>query len=551
MSETEQASLVERKLGGEAGHRSFFGGGKNGPRNILLVLCGLVLMVGTPFFGAPAVVTAVVAAIVVFIVTARTHRGSILERRTKRSRWVHRGKAGLDRYEPFDVARWDQLSQSVQDKAISKHDRWAASRELAAMRTMPDGADGMGWLQMGRREPGISWHSPFGEPAYLSVSFTVTGQLRGAEPNAVARRAAIALGEFLASKAAPSSLLRRVQITTRVLPPDTAFNEAWAQVSLDPEIPKDHPAVLSYSEVLRITGKDSMVQRHTVTACWPIDAAFLDAASSYGHGRDGWRALMSREIDSAERGLRAARLGDVAVLTARQTAAHIRHQQDPFFPLDQPVDDPTRIGVASHDEFSAHVVTTHNPATGAPVEWWHRTAAIKAEHLAVGDRSQLWLLDLLIGADLRFLRTVTFHHQLIPAGEARAAARRDLVRDTAAQMGDIEAGRLANDETQANKTAAQLRKADLDYGSRHHGDTWIGYVTITETSRDALQRASRLLEEVCENGLGIEQLDWQDSYQSAASGTTWPIGRGIATERPSVTNRVYRKLAGKSNKEAL
>ncbi|WP_223695396.1 hypothetical protein [Leifsonia poae] len=87
-----------------------------------------------------------------------------------------------------------------------------------------------------------------------------------------------------------------------------------------------------------------------------------------------------------------------------------------------------------------------------------------------------------------------------------------------------------------NKTAAQLRNADLGYGSRHHGDSWIGYVTITETSRDRLQIASRQLEEVCENGLGVEATGLAGQLQSAASGTTWPIGRGIQTEKPSVTN---------------
>lgn len=551
MSTTGQNTMVERQLGGEAGHRSFFGGANKGPRNILLVVCGIGLVVGAPFFGATAVIVAVIAAGIVFLVTARTHRGSILDRRTRRVRWKDRGRAGTDRYQPFDVARWDQLSQLLQDKSATKQERWVAARELAAMRMMPDGADGMGWLQMGRREPGIAWHTPLGEKPYLSAVFTVTGQLRGAEPNAVARRAAEAFGDFLASRAAPSSLLRRVQVTTRVLPPDSAFNAAWAQVSLDPTIPTNHPAVLSYGDVLHTTGRDAMVQRHTVTLCWPIDAAFLDVARGYGEGRDGWRALMAREIDSASRGLKAARLGDVAVLTARQTAAHIVHGQDPFYPIDQPVEDPARLGVAAHDEFSAHVVETINPDTGGPAQWWHRTAAIKAENLAVGRRSQLWMLDLLIGSELHFLRSVTFHHQLIPSTEARAAARRDLVRDQAAQLADAEKGRLANDETQVNKTAAQLRNADLGYGSRHHGDTWVGYVTITETSRERLQKASRQLEEVCENGLGVEHLDWQDSFQSAASGTTWPIGRGIATEKASVTGRVYRKLAGKTNKEAL
>lgn len=551
MSTTGQTSMVSRQLGGEAGHRSFFGGAGKGPRTILLVLCGLGLVIGAPIFGAPAVVVALAAAGVVFLITARTHRGSILDRRRRRKRWKDRQNTGADRYEPFNIGRWDQLTEAAQDKATPKEDRWAAQRELAAMRTMPDGADGMGWLQMGRREPGIAWHAPIGEKAYLSVVFSVSGQLRGAESNETARRAAEALGEFLAAHAQPRSLLRRVQIGTRVLPPDSAFHSAWAQVSLDPSIDTTHPAVVSYGEVLRETGRDAMVQRHTVTLCWPLTADFIDQARGYGDGRDGWRALMHREIESAERGLRTARMGDVAVLTARQVAAHIVHGQNPDHPIDEPVSDPTQLGVRSHDELSAHVVAVTDPETGRTTEWWHRTAAIKAENLAVGSRSQTWMLDLLIGSELHFLRTVTFDHQLIPASEARSAARKDLVRDQAAQMDDAEKGRLVNDETAVNKSAAQLRHADLGYGSRHHGDSWVGYITITETSRERLQKASRQLEEVCENGLGIEHLDWQDSYQSAASGTTWPIGRGIATERASMTNRAARALAGKTDKEAL
>ena len=228
------------------------------------------MVVGTPFFGATAVVIAIIAAAIVFLVTARTHRGSILDRRERRVRWKDRRRAGIDRYTPFDVAQWDQLTQLTQDKTASKQDRWAAARDLAAMRTMPDGADGMGWLQMGRREPGIAWHAPMGEKPYLSVVFTVTGQLRGAEPNSVARRAAEAFGEFLASRAAPSSLLRRVQVTTRVLPPDNAFNAAWAEVSLDPTIPTNHPAVLSYGDVLRTTVKPVSALDASSMPCSPM-----------------------------------------------------------------------------------------------------------------------------------------------------------------------------------------------------------------------------------------------------------------------------------------
>jgi hypothetical protein len=59
------------------------------------------------------------------------------------------------------------------------------------------------------------------------------------------------------------------------------------------------------------------------------------------------------------------------------------------------------------------------------------------------------------------------------------------------------------------------------------------------------------LEETCATGLGIERLEWQDSYQAAASGTTWPIGRGLTPGRPSFGSRFINALAGKSEREAL
>ena len=79
----------------------------------------------------------------------------------------------------------------------------------------------------------------------------------------------------------------------------------------------------------------------------------------------------------------------------------------------------------------------------------------------------------------------------------------------------------------------------------------MGYVTISATNRDDLAQSSRQLEETCATSLGIDRLDWLDSYQSAASGTTWPIGRGLAAERSSLSARIYARLAGTTDKEAI
>ena len=552
---SDETRAVVRYLGGETGHRSFFGGTHSRTRVAMLAIFIAAGIVLTPLVGWPGLAVGAVGCAVTLAVTARTHRGSVVERRRKSRRWHARVHAGTHEFAPYSDEAWQQTREEV---ARARHGTLRgrrpavarARRRLLALRAHPDGADGMGWLQHARGEPGIAWHAPAGEDNYLSVTFSVTGQLRGIESTAVMTRAAEGWGHFLAGRAPHSSLVGNVQTVTRVLPADNSMQEFWVFNSLDDEAPAD--AVASYEEVLRLTGEDAMVQRHFVTVSWPLTPAFTDAASRFGDGRDGWRALMKNEIDATARGLADARLGHVEALTARQTAALILHQQDPSRPIDYISDvDPASLGVASHDEFSAHVVHGTDPATGDPVEWWHRTAAITADAMVTAPRTQLWVLDLLIGNDLSFIRSVSFHIHLVPAAEAKIAARQDVVRDAAETLARREAGKISADDTEVAMSAANRRRNDLVSGSHHHGGAWVGYVTVSVRSRDELARASRQLEDTCSTSLGIERLDWLDSYQSAASGTTWPIGRGIGRSRRSVSTRLYARLAGKAERGAI
>jgi hypothetical protein len=116
---------------------------------------------------------------------------------------------------------------------------------------------------------------------------------------------------------------------------------------------------------------------------------------------------------------------------------------------------------------------------------------------------------------------------------------------------DRQKGRLVSDDSTTRMSAAQRRAADLAAGSHHHGVSWIGYITISAPTRDELAQASRQLEEACATGLGIDRLDWQDSFQAAASGSTWPIGRGLRAASPSLATRALGRLAGRSEKEAI
>ena len=539
---------VSRYLGGEAGHRGFFGGSHSKLRIGLVavfITFGLIL---TPLLGWPAIVVAVAGAGVVMLLTARTHRGTILERRTNRARWRSRQRLGTTEFTPYEVGAWDQLQTAATQG--TNDERRAAARSIVAMRANPDGADGMGWLQYGSNQPGVAWHHPTGELPYLSVAFSVSGQLRGVETSGVLTRAATSWGAFLAARAVASSLVGNVQTMTRVLPPDTARQQQWVALSLDPAAPQAQQE--SYKEVILRTGADAMVQRHYIVVSWPLTIQFVDAAAKYGRDRAGWRALMAAEIASTVRGLEEAHMGTVAPQTARQMAALMTHQQNPSYPLDAArTADPLSFGVASHDEFSAHVVDGIDTETGLPVQWWHRTAAIRGEAMAVSARSQLWTLDLLIGKELSFIRSVSFHMHLVPAGEAKSAARRDLVRDIADDISDKQHGRIGNDDTNVAMTAAKRRGADLSAGSHHHGVDWVGYVTVTAPNKDALAQASRQLAEVCSTGLGVDRLEWQDSFQAAASGTTWPIGRGLKHSAPTFATRVYTGLAGRTEKEAI
>ena len=551
-TETSSGPLV-RYLGGESSHRSFFGGyGSSKARGIVVAIVVAGGMVLTPLIGWPALAGMLVASSVVLIVTARTHNGSILDRRRRRSRWQARQRLGADRFEPYDTTRWANLEDAV---ATSKgKQRAEAIRDRNAMRAMPDGADGMGWLQSSSNMPGIAWHAPVGEDPYLSVAFAVAGQIRGIESNTTLAGGGIDWGRFLADRAATTSLVGAVQPMTRVLPPDTARHEAWARSSVDTTAQSD--AVASYAEVIRRAGQDAMIQRHYVVVTWPLSAQFMETAAKFGPGRDGWRALMSREVDTVARGLEKARLGagrrGVAALTARQTVALMLHQQNPSHPIDAVRRvDPAAPGLRSHDEYAAHVVEATDYATGNESEWWHRTVAITADGLSTGGRTQLWVLDLLLGTHLDFIRSVSFHLRLVPALHAKAAARRDLTADQSAAISNASKGRMADDETSTAARAASQRVRDLSAGSHHHGVEWAGFITVTARSRDELQIACRRLTETCSASLGIERMTWLDSYQAAASGTTWPIGRGLRPGRDSMSSSFYNVLAGRGDKEAL
>ena len=225
---------------------------------IALAVAFLAMLALTPIFGVCGLAIAVAAGGLAILVTQKTHRGSLMDRRLRRTRWADRRRAGANVFEPFNRDRSEEL-QLAATHAGTRAERRALTLELAAMRANPDGADGMGWLQFGSHEPGVAWHAPAGEAPYLSVAFAVSGQAKGVESASAMRRAAEAWGAFLATRAAPTNLVGEIQTLTRVLPADSALQEHWVLGALDPNAPAD--AIRSYGDVPRLTGEDAMVRR--------------------------------------------------------------------------------------------------------------------------------------------------------------------------------------------------------------------------------------------------------------------------------------------------
>ncbi|UKA56703.1 hypothetical protein LFT45_22785 (plasmid) [Arthrobacter sp. FW305-BF8] len=535
--------MATRFIGGESGHRSFFGGIKSTSQLIGLGGCLLIGFFGMMFTGWPGLVAGVLSGVVVYLLTASTHRGSYWERRKRRARWKERQKAGTDRFIPYSTAVWDEAT-ALADLATSGAEK---ARIMAAVRSRPDGADGMGWLDARTGKPGIAWHAPAGEQPYLSVAFEVSGQLRGAESQRKQEQAQAGFGALLAGFAPASKLVSGIQSITRVLPPDLALNEAWVQDHLAADA--NPAAVRSYQEVLERTGRDTFVQRHLIVGRWPLTPDFYATAARYGTGRDGWRLLMAAEISSLARSLRAAKLGEVRPLTARAVVAMMLHQQNPSRPpLMVAGVRADRMGLPSRDEWNSTWITGTDPITGAEVVWGHRTAMISAENMETGERTPYWLLSLLHNAGSG-ARTLSFQLETVPADQARLLASKDVVRDMAAVISKQKKGQLVDPATDVNLASARARGADLMPGTGQHGVNWVGFITISARTQAGLTDAARRLEESAATAAGIGKLEWLDTYQSAASGTTWPIYRGTKPATPTLGARMMDQLAGRGEKE--
>jgi hypothetical protein len=467
-----------------------------------LITAGAIL---SPFLGQASLLAGVIVAAVMWFASARSGADTIADRVLRRLRWAWRRARGYDRLTPFDEATWPTLQ----------------GRERRHMRVRPDGADSLRWLQSDPDMPGIAWFEPAGQLGYLVASFEVEGSVRGLGGPLETEQGAIGWGQFLASLGGGESLATRVQTLTRVLPPELAPHQQWVLENMDPSVPR--VVAESYRDVLAIVQSTGMVQRHFVAVSWPLTSKFYDAAALYGNGPDAWRRLMDDEIRAKRRALGHARLGTVRPLTARQVGAFVLHSQDPSRPLDQVVDvDPEALAVPSHDLWGACVTTGVDGQ-----RYYHATAMIRSADVAVTRRGSYWTTPWLTGLSDGAARTISFHIVVVPAVDARHRVDQEYEDALSDMRSADKRGRTLPRAAVAARESAELRMADLAAGTQHHGVEWVMYVTVTARSVRDLEMRKRVMQEQAQNDMAIARLDWQDSYQAAAMGATWPLGRGI------------------------
>ena len=539
-------------IGGEEASRGFFGGQTVKGRPVAVGIA-LTLGVALTLFGSNRLVGFVLLVILVtlaWVATAGTHNGSLAQRFITRARWRDRTKTGVRQFVPFDQGTWDAISEAYFD-ATTKTQRCQVLRDQAALREWPDGVVGMHWLEDRYAKAGIAWHRPPGQEAYLSVVFSTVGQVAGMESDMYLDTCAKAVGDMYGRFGTARSLIGRVQSTTRLLPIDSARHESWIHDNLDPATPDAFQE--SYEHVIAELRDGKLAQRHFITVSWPITGDFLARAGRHGADKEGWLTLMDMEVNRVLSALRTAHFGDVKVLSATKTAAVLRHLQHPGFPIDRVVDiTPQSPWLPSVEEYAyvANYGAPDGPAT--PITGWlTATARITAPNVAISARGSLWLAPLLTSLPEAVVRTVSFHLELIPQQDARDQAEQDQVADLADQRARKKRGQLADDATETNLQGAALRRRDLGPGKRNQGAAWVGYVSVSATSRDELRAAVDVIEAAAAGEPAINQLVWLDTQHATAAACTWPVGRGITASKRLLSAQGRSFLAGKGAKEAL
>lgn len=530
-------------LGGETKSRGLLSGRRSRGVLVAWIVAAVVFGVLVMFLQLVGLLLAVPCAVVLLVLTLDTGTGSTPLRRVQdRRRMAYRRRHGFHDYVPL---QWRPPGLSPEQDRV----------EFNSYRELPDGVDGLYWLQSSPGVPAVAFHAGAGEAPYLSVAFRVDGPIQGLHGDAYVARAQQRFGELLAGWGASQKLVTGIQVITRVLPTDSAYHEMWLQDELDPDAPEELQA--DYGALLDELSATGFVQRHFVVIRWDVDTRFTTIAGRRGPGLDGYLALITGQLGIAHRRLVDAMYTQVRALSGPQLAGVLRHLQHPGWPIDRASDvTPATCWLPSHDEWSMTEVVSAAPDPLHPdrllptTSWLHRTAQVPVQALESRPLDGLWLSPLLTGLDEPIVRTLSTHIHFVPAREAKVGARRDATSDQAELIAQHRKGQIVDDGTELALSAANRRYEDLRDGAGHHGAVWAAFLTISARTPTELTEATAHVEEAAD-AAGIARLDWLDTLQSAAQATTWPLARGMAAPKRTTTARALHRVGTTSSKEAI
>lgn len=540
-------------LGGEARGRGLFGGARRSRSQVVsMVVAAIVtaiLVLTLKLLGAGI---AAVLIVVVWAAFADDGTGNTLfARRQARSRMKWRRRKGFDRFVPVQT-RPEGLRP---DLGRTRRERRASRLDYNSYRDWPDGVDGLYWLEQRPGRPAIAFHAPTGEANYVSATFSVDGPIQGLHGDAFIAEAQWRFGQLMAGWGAAQKLVTGIQITTRMLPSDSAFHEQWLESELDPEAPLELQE--DYDLLLATAARASFVQRHYVTIRWDADARFMSIARRRGPGLTGVADLIREQIVQAERRLADGLFQKVHPLSGPQLGAVLRHLQHPDWSIDRASDvNVDSCWLPSQDEWSHTQITAQTPDPYQPdrllpaSDWLHRTAEIPVTAIEVREMDGLWQSSLLTRMEDQIVRTISSHIHFVPAREAKTAARRDATLDRADIMAQERKQQLVDDQSELALSAAVRRFQDLREGGGHHGAVWKQFLTISARTMDELVSAGSLVEDAADEA-GISRLRWMDTQHSAAMATTWPLARGMEPPKRSTASRATKALTASTPKEAI
>ncbi|MFD0206646.1 MULTISPECIES: SCO6880 family protein [Saccharothrix] len=499
-------------LGGEAHSRGLLGGGRSkGDNRIRYGFGAIAVLSWYTTGGTVGLVLAAVFAATGFALTSKLLSGnSVVSTIALNVRWWRRSRKRLTEFAPPPGT--DRV------RPIRRGVKAERARKPVPVRSVPDGVGRVRELVYeapAGGEVSVLAHTNPGRPAYLSAVLEVDGQPSGLYEQEDVDAAAERFGRLLVACGGPTSLIRGIQVVTRVVPLDSAEHERFVFGNRSPTAPAR--LVESYGELLGLARRSVEQYRNYVVARIPLDAGFAETAREFGDPGSGEVrcAMVHHEMTrlaalAANCGLRPVRL-----LGPQRLAALLRSLQDPDHYIDD-VDGVSWENCWQRSRAERKYVVTND-------KWATRIARVPAHGVSLEPVHMRWLSPLLIGVQPSVIRTVSMMIQLEPARVARKQARQDVAEDRGRLLAD--AGRVTDLGAEGALTASQQRLYDLRAGTGHSGVRWGMYLSIT-APESAIRRASDVVLDRAGDA-GLVDLAWLDRAHDLAQPTVWPLWRGL------------------------